>query len=161
MHPELEQNILETRRQFFGRSLDTIGSTLGLAALSQLSGNSLFASDATQTLARPGILTTPHFRPKVKRVISLFMSGAPSQIDMFDYKPKMQQYFDTELPDSIRRGQRLTTMTSGQTRFPVAPSIFAFDRYGSAGADMSELPLQTRSVSCVRCSPKRSITIRR
>ncbi|MGE4620039.1 MAG: DUF1501 domain-containing protein [Planctomycetota bacterium] len=151
MDPELGLNIQETRRQFFGRSMSTIGSTLGLAALSQLGEIPLLAGDANQTLASPGILTTPHFKPKVKRVISLFMSGAPSQIDLFDHKPKMKEYFDKDLPESIRDGQRLTTMTSGQSRFPIAPSIFEFDRYGPSGAEMSELIPNIASIADKIC----------
>ncbi len=151
MDPELEMNIQETRRQFFGRSLSTVGSTLGLAALSQLDGLPLLASDPTQTLANPGVLLAPHFKPKVKRVISLFMSGAPSQLDLFDHNPKMREYYDKDLPETIRDGQRLTTMTSGQARFPIAPSIFEFDRYGPSGAEMSELIPNIASIADKIC----------
>src|SRR5262249_39528593 len=69
----------------------------------------------------------------------LFMSGAPSQLDMWDYKPKMDALFDKDLPDSIRQGQRLTTMTSGQARFPIAPSKYKFQQHGKAGVWVSEL----------------------
>jgi uncharacterized protein (DUF1501 family) len=88
--------------------------------------------------ALPGV---PHFAPKAKRAIWLFMAGAPSQIDTFDYKPKLRELFDTDLPESIRKGQRLTTMTSGQKRFPIAPSIYDFKQYdnGGDGAYISEL----------------------
>ena len=65
----------------------------------------------------------PHFAPRARRVIYLHMEGAPSQLDLFDYKPQLRQHYDVDLPDSIRQGQRLTGMTSGQTRFPVAPSM--------------------------------------
>ena len=88
---------------------------------------------------RGGILKSTHFPPTAKRVIYLFMSGAPSQLDLYDYKPKMQEWFDKDLPDSIRQGQRLTTMTSGQKRFPIAPTIFKFARHGQSGAWVSEL----------------------
>jgi hypothetical protein len=86
--------------------------------------------------ALPGL---PHFAPKAKRLIYLHMNGAPSQIDLFDHKPRLTDFFDKELPDSIRNGQRITTMTSGQKRFPVAPSKFAFERCGTSGIEMSEL----------------------
>src|SRR5258706_55746 len=76
----------------------------------------------------------PHFAPTAKRIIYLHMNGGPSQLDTFDYKPQLLDYFDQELPDSIRQGQRITTMTSGQARFPVAPSIFKFAQYGRSGA---------------------------
>lgn len=81
----------------------------------------------------------PHFPPKAKRAIYLHMVGAPPQLETFDYKPKMKDWFDKDLPESIRQGQRLTTMTSGQSRFPIAPSVFKFDRYGQSGAEVSEL----------------------
>ncbi|MCA9171583.1 MAG: DUF1501 domain-containing protein, partial [Planctomycetales bacterium] len=93
--------------------------------------------------ALPGL---PHFAPQAKRVIYLFMSGAPSQIDMWDYKPKMRDWFDKDLPDSVRNGQRITTMTSGQARFPIAPSMFKFHRHGEHGAWVSELLPHTASV---------------
>jgi hypothetical protein len=82
----------------------------------------------------------PHFAPKAKRIIYLFMSGAPSQLDTFDYKPTMVNLFDQDLPDSIRMGQRLTTMTSGQNRFPVAPSIYKFSQHGRSGVGERVLP---------------------
>src|SRR5690606_4620198 len=95
----------------------------------------VFASAAPNPLMdRP-----PHFAPKAKRVIYLFQSGAPSQLDTFDYKPAMNPLFDTDLPESIRMGQRLTGMTSGQARFPVAPSIFKFQQHGQSGAWISEI----------------------
>ncbi|HYP05997.1 MAG TPA: DUF1501 domain-containing protein [Bryobacteraceae bacterium] len=120
LHPEDEAVCTETRRQFFARG----GRGLGAAALA-----SMFAEGA-------GL---PHFAPKVKRAIYLHLVGAPPQIDLFDYKPKMRDWYDKDLPDSIRQGQRLTTMTSGQSRFPIAPSIFKFAQHGKSGAWLSEL----------------------
>ena len=104
----------QSRRQFFATS----GLGLGSVALS-----SLLQNDALGKSSRtfPGLPGLPHFAPKAKRVIYLFMSGAPAQLDMYDYKPGLEKIFDTDLPDSIRKGQRLTTMTSGQKRFPIAP----------------------------------------
>ena len=127
---DLTQSHLEalTRRHFFGRS--AIG--LGTAALTSLLGND-------QGEAAPGHGGVPHFPPKAKRAIYLFMAGAPCQMDLFDRKPKMDEMFDVELPESIRQGQRLTTMTSGQARFPVAPSKFKFRQHGASGAWVSEL----------------------
>lgn len=81
----------------------------------------------------------PNFAPKAKRLIYLHMNGAPSQLDLFDYKPGLQKLFDTDLPESIRKGQRITTMTSGQARLPVAPSIFGFKQCGKSGMWMSDL----------------------
>jgi hypothetical protein len=81
----------------------------------------------------------PHYPARAKRVIYLFQSGAPSQMDMFDYKPELVKRRGIDLPDSIRRGQRITTMTSGQKKLPVAPSLFRFARHGKSGAWLSEL----------------------
>ena len=118
-----------TRRHFFGKA----SSGIGLAALTSLLNPGL---GAEVTGGQPGL---PHFAPKAKRVIYLHQSGAPSQIDLFDYKPKLNQLHATELPDSIRRGQRITGMTSGQSSFPVAKSIFKFAQHGESGAWLSEL----------------------
>lgn len=121
----------ETRRQFFRHGATGLGS----AALA-----SMMADEASAGPGRFGGLDSlPHYAPKVKRVIYLHMMGAPPQMDTFDYKPKMWEYFDKDLPESIRQGQRLTTMTSGQTRFPIAPSIFEFGKHGQSGTEVSEL----------------------
>lgn len=85
----------------------------------------------------------PHFPPRVNRIIYLHMVGGPPQMDMYDYKPVMEKYYDADLPESVRMGQRLTTMTSGQERFPIAPSKFSFKRYGESGMWVSELLPQT------------------
>src|SRR5437870_2648789 len=104
------------------RLLSSIGGGLGALAASSLLGPRV-------ALSAPG----PHFPAKAKRAIWLFMAGAPSQLDLFDYKPGLTQRFNEDLPASIRQGQRLTGMTSGQARFPVAPSRFAFSQHGQAG----------------------------
>ena len=116
------------RRAFLGRTAGGLGS-LALHALLSREGR---ADSGSMPQGR-------HFTPRAKRVIWLFMAGAPSQIDTFDYKPAMADWFDKELPESVRQGQRLTTMTSGQSRFPIAPSLFRFDRYGQCGKWVSEL----------------------
>jgi hypothetical protein len=118
--PERDAVMLETRRQLLGRG------AMGVGALAL---NSLLANER-------GL---PHFAPKAKRAIYLHMVGAPPQIDLLDYKPKMKAWFDKDLPESIRQGQRLTTMTSGQSRFPIAPSVFQFAQHGKSGAWISEL----------------------
>ena len=93
----------------------------------------------------------PHFRPKAKRVIFLHQSGGPSQMDLFDYKPSLSKRHGTELPDSIRMGQRITGMTSGQGTLPVAPSMFKFSQHGKSGAWVSELlPHTARSSTTLR-----------
>ena len=81
----------------------------------------------------------PHFPAKAKHVIYLHMVGGPSQLDLFDYKPQVQEWYDKDLPDSVRMGQRLTTMTSGQKRFPIAPTKFKFAQHGQSGMWLSEL----------------------
>lgn len=132
-----------TRRRFFEVAGRTVGAGLGMAALGSLMG----AGDAKGVDA--GGRTLPHFAPKARRVISLHMEGAPSQLDLWDYKPVLRGRFDQELPESIRQGQRLTTMSSGQTRFPVAPSIFRFSKYenNQEGVWISELMPHTGSVA--------------
>lgn len=98
-------------------------------------------------LARPQAAgAAPHFPAKAKRVIYLFQSGAPSQMDLFDFKPTLKEKRGIDLPDSIRMGQRFTTMTSGQKRFPVAPSIFPFQRHGRSGAWLSDLLPHTAKI---------------
>jgi hypothetical protein len=86
-----------------------------------------------------GLPGLPHFAPKAKRAIYMHMVGAPPQMDLFDYKPVMSDWYDKDLPDSVRQGQRLTTMSAGQSRFPVAPSIYKFAQYGQNGTWISEL----------------------
>jgi len=144
MNPLHEHALLQTRRHFFGKSATGIGA----AALASLMNPGLFTGRKNAAHADPtgGVLDKLHFAPKAKRVIYLFMSGAPSQIDLFDYKPQLNQHFDKDLPDSVRMGQRLTTMTSGQKRFPVAPSMFKFNRHGKHGAWISELLPHTASI---------------
>ena len=130
MDPIKEYLKLETRRQFFGK----FASGLGGAALASLLPPAVV--NALESQAKPrfgGLPELPHFAPKAKRAIYLFMSGAPSQLDLYDYKPNMGKWFDTDLPESVRMGQRLTTMTSGQDKFPIAPSIFEFKKHDNGG----------------------------
>ena len=102
-------------------------------------GAAALGSLAIPFVAKASNLNSPNYSPKAKRIIYLFQSGAPSQMDLFDPKPTMKAKFGEDLPDSIRKGQRLTTMTSGQAKFPVAPSIFEFQQHGKSGMWMSEL----------------------
>ena len=135
-----------TRRCFFGRA------GVGLAALSSLLADDLSGGESQRTGRASGATShLPHFPPKAKRVIYLFQSGAPSQIDLFDEKPKLKRRFGEELPESIRRGQRLTGMTAGQKTHPVAPSVFKFRRYGNSGASLSELLPHTARVADDLC----------
>ena len=126
---------LLTRRHFFGRS----ASGLGIAALAHLMGK-----DAA---GKGGLPELPHLAPKARHVIYLFQSGGPSQLDLFDYKPKLEQLHGTQLPDSIRRGQRLTGMTASQKSFPVHKTWFEFKRHGESGAWISELLPHTAKIA--------------
>src|SRR3954451_6369737 len=126
----------ETRRRFFARGAQGIGA---LALASLLAEDATAAGGPAPAKAVGGIQGLPHFAPKAKRCIYLHLVGAPPQMETFDYKPKMDAWFDKDLPESIRQGQRLTTMTSGQSRFPIAPSIFKFAQYGKSGTWVSEL----------------------
>jgi hypothetical protein len=135
--PIEEGQLLHTRRHFFGRA----ATGIGIAALS-----SLLSSE--QALASsPGVIPGyPNFPPTAKRVIYLFQHGAPSQLDLFDYKPNLTKQRGADLPDSVRMGQRLTGMTAYQAIFPTAPSIFKFAQYGESGAWLSELLPHTAKV---------------
>jgi hypothetical protein len=144
----------ETRRQFFSKG----SRAVGLAALASLMGNESARADdkegwkpAKGSLGAGAALQKLHFAPKAKNIIYLHMVGGPSQIDLYDYKPKMREYFDKDLPDSIRKGQRLTTMTSGQARFPIAPSKYKFAQHGKSGMWVSELLPYTAKVVDEMC----------
>ena len=147
MDPHLEYELASTRRQFFGRSATGIGAA-ALASLLQRDGYAAPAAPHAETggAETGGLAGLPHFAPRAKRVVFLFQSGAPSQIDLFDYKPQLRKFHKQELPDSIRRGQRITGMTAGQDSFPVAASIFKFQRHGRSGAWLSELLPHTAKI---------------
>jgi hypothetical protein len=128
---EFKQTI--TRRHFF-----RVGShAVGWAALTSLLDAEVRAAGTKTGFG--AALPETHFPAKAKQVIYLHMVGGPSQMDLFDYKPKMGEWYDKDLPDSVRMGQRLTTMTSGQARFPIAPSKFKFKQHGECGMWVSEL----------------------
>jgi hypothetical protein len=135
MNLDHEFQSLLTRRHFFGR----LATGIGTAALASLLNDRLFAGELAAGQGSLGALRSLHFSPKVKRVIYLFMSGGPSHIDLFDYKPKLREYHGTELPGSIRMGQRITGMTSGQKSFPCVAPMFEFTQHGQCGAWVSEL----------------------
>ncbi len=130
MNPIDDYITLETRRQFFQKS----AAGLGGAALASLLGTEKGIAANSSFGKMPY-----HHAPKAKRAIYLFMSGAPSQIDLWDRKPEMEKWFDKDLPEEVRDGQRLTTMTSKQARFPIAPSIYEFQKHGQSGTEVSEL----------------------
>jgi hypothetical protein len=123
-----------TRRHFFGRAATGVGT----AALLSL---------VDEAQAKDGLPGLPHFPARAKRVIYLFQSGGPSQMELFDYKPRLTEFQGKDLPESIRQGQRLTNMSSAQLSFPVVPSKFAFARHGQSGAWVSELMPHTAKVA--------------
>jgi hypothetical protein len=125
------------------------GVGLGSIAFAALNGSAAHA--AVTPAASGGLPGLPHFAPRAKRVIYLFQSGAPSQFESLDYKPRLAELHQTELPDSIRMGQRLTGMTAGQASFPVAQSIFKFHQYGQNGTWISELFPHTATVADELC----------
>ncbi|MFI5384715.1 MAG: DUF1501 domain-containing protein [Fimbriimonadales bacterium] len=157
MDPLREAELMMTRRQLFGRAALGVG-TAALSRLLAAGGLGGIAAMARAYVGDQGhgIPGMPSFAPKAKRVIFLFMSGGPSQLDLWDYKPKLNDLFNTDLPDRIRRGQRITTMTSGQTRFPIAPSIYKFQKHDNQqdGVWVSELLPHTATVVSELCVVK-------
>lgn len=135
MEPAKEIGLQLTRRHFFGRS----AAGIGMAALAGLMGQDLHGATTTGAKVHGGLPGLPHFPPKAKRVIYLFQSGGPSQMELFDYKPRLQEFHGQDLPESVRKGQRLTGMSASQSSFPVVPSMFKFAQYGKSGAWVSEL----------------------
>ena len=140
----------ETRRQFFSRGANAVGwaalgSLFGLDGFGRLLGA---VEPGGAAAWKPGMT---HFPATARHVIYLHMVGGPPQMDLYDYKPRMNEWYDKDLPDSIRRGQRLTTMTSGQARFPVAPSRYKFERQGKCGMWMSELLPYTARMADEMC----------
>ncbi len=145
MNPAHEYLNHLTRRQFFAGA----GLAMGGVALNTLAPRLAGATVRQNPLdarIHPPLAGFPHFAPKAKRIIYLHMNGGPSQLDTWDYKPALQERFNQDLPESIRMGQRITTMTSGQTRFPVAPGIFKFAQHGNAGTWVSELLPHTSKI---------------
>ena len=132
-----------SRRQW----LSELSLGLGSLAVTELAGHS-------RALGNRGILQSTHHRPRAKRIIYLVQSVAPSQIDLYDRKPVLQQQHGQELPEEIRQGQRLTTMTGSQASFPLASSPFRFRQHGQSGAWLSELLPHTSSIADDLCFVK-------
>jgi hypothetical protein len=135
MSPDQEFVQAMTRRHFFRQGSHVLGG----AALASLLGTRLTSAAEVGAANRSGLVGRSHFPGKAKRVIYLHMVGGPPQQDLYDYKPVMKEWFDKDLPDSVRMGQRLTTMTSGQKRFPIAPTKYQFAQYGQCGMWVTEL----------------------
>ena len=141
------------RRDFFTR----FGFGLGGVALFNLLGGKSFAAPSAPNPFQ-GILGQPHFPAKAKRIIYLFMAGGPSQLDLFDYKPLLNQRNGQDLPESVRMGQRLTGMTGYQATLPMAGSIFKFAQHGKGGAWMSDLLPHTAKIADELCFVKSAYT---
>jgi len=146
----IEHRLNMNRRRFLSQMSLGIGSV----ALGSLLIPDLFGSNPEEAV----MAGLPHFAPKAKRVIYLFQNGAPSQLDLFDYKPMLQKMHGEDLPASIRMGQRLTGMTADQKKFPLAGTAFKFDRYGQAGAYISELLPYTAKIADDLCIVKTIFT---
>jgi len=149
--PLRERDLLLTRRRLFGLGASALGATAAQLSLGSLLVGGR-ARGAPTSGPGAGALAT-HFPARAKRVIYLHMEGGPSHLDLWDYKPGLRERYDLDLPDSVRRGQRLTGMTSGQARFPVAPSLFRFARYpnNEDGAWISELMPHTGGMARELC----------
>ena len=153
-----EKKIIEDRSYAMNRRnfLSKTSVGLGTASLASLLGMSFFQT-ADNGIIKPassgiqGALNAPHFAPKAKRIIYLFQSGGPSQLELFDYKPLLREMQGQDLPDSVRKGQRLTGMTSGQDRFPLAGSIYDFKQQGKSGAYISEILPYTSKIADELC----------
>lgn len=145
-----ESQLFLTRRHFFGRA----SAGIGVVALASLLNEKLWSAEGNRAPSELGPPNLPHFKPRARRVIYLFQSGAPSQVDLFDYKPSLTRRRGDELPDSIRKGQRLTAMTATQSNFPVAPSIFEFAPRGISGTSISDLMPHTCEIADDLCVMK-------
>ena len=146
----LERHLHFNRRRF----LKGLGFGIGGIALGSLLIPDLFSGKEEEAMA----VGLPHFAPKAKRIIYLFQNGAPSQLDLFDYKPLLNKMQGQDLPASIRNGQRLTGMTADQKKFPLAGSMFQFGQYGQARAWISELMPYTAKAANDLCFIKSMYT---
>lgn len=152
MNKELLEHSLSFNRRKF---LSKLSLGIGSVALGSLLIPDLFSGKPDEEALMAGL---PHFAPKAKRIIYLFQNGAPSQLDLFDYKPKLQEMFGQDLPESIRMGQRLTGMTADQKKFPLAGTVFNFKQHGKHGAWFSELLPHIAAVSNDLCIVKSMYT---
>jgi len=142
-----ERDLMLSRRQLLGKAAQGIGSIALFSLLTQ-------ESAAQGNRGLQGLRGVPHFKPKAKRVIVLWQGGAPSQVDLFDYKPGLEKHRLEELPESVRKTSRLSTMTSGQGKFPILPAIKPFRQYGESGMWLSELLPHTGSIADQICLVK-------
>src|SRR5690349_19314582 len=145
MSPLLEAKAHLTRRAFFSRSVTGIGT----AALASLLNRDLFGAALRHGV--PGLPELPHFAPKAKRVIYLFQNGAPSHVDLFDYKPMLKQWHGKQIPDEVVGGKRFSTMTGNQTARPVLGEITHFKQRGKSGAWVSDFLPNTAAIADELC----------
>lgn len=142
-----ERDLMLSRRQLLGKAAQGVGSIALFSLLTQ-------ESSAQGKRGLQGLAGVPHFKPKAKRVIVLWQGGAPSQVDLFDYKPGLEKHRLEELPESVRKTSRLSTMTSGQGKYPILPAIKPFRQYGDSGMWLSELLPHTGSIADRICLVK-------
>lgn len=156
MFPLFDHHALVTRRQLFGHSALGLG-TAALATLFQKTG---LAAEASRPAAAPigGLPGLPHFAPKAKRVIYLLQNGAPSHVDLFDYKPKLKEWHGKQIPDEIVGGRRFSTMTGGQVERPVLSEITNFKQHGNSGAWVSDFLPHTAAIADDLCFLKAMYT---
>jgi hypothetical protein len=160
MNPLTENRRHITRRALFGRAATGIGA----AALAHLFGKDLldtpvFGAPSTRPTTSPvapfgGLADLPHFAPKAKRVIYMFQNGAPSHVDLFDYKPKLREWHGKQIPDEVQQGKRVSSMTSGQKARPVLAEISKFAQHGNSGAWVSDFLPHTASIADELCFVK-------
>ncbi|MEO2031179.1 MAG: DUF1501 domain-containing protein [Planctomycetaceae bacterium] len=151
MHPMIEQSALTTRRQFFGRG----AQGLGVAALGSLLAGESPAAEAKRIGGLPDL---PHWAPKAKRVIYLLQNGAPSHVDLFDWKPKLREMHGKQIPDEIASGKRFSTMTGGQKERPCLSEITKFKRHGESGATVCSFLPHTAAIADKLCFIKSMTT---
>jgi hypothetical protein len=151
MHPTHERALLLSRRHFFGRTATGIGT----AALASLLAQNAPAADRKRV---GGLAGVPHFPAKAKRVIYLFQNGAPTHVDLFDYKPELTKQKGKQIPDSVVKGARFSTMTSGQTVRPCLPEITKFSQHGQSGAWVSDFMSHTAAIADELCFVKSMFT---
>jgi len=157
VNPLTENRRHITRRALLGRT----ASGIGTAALAYLFRNEFALAGMPSTAPTPaigGLAGLPHFPPKAKRVIYMFQNGAPSHVDLFDYKPKLKEWHGKEIPPEIQRGARLSTMTSGQKAKPVLSEITKFAQHGNSGAWVSDFLPKTASIADDLCFVKSMYT---
>ena len=155
MDPAIELSQRLNRRQLLANA----ARPLGAAVLASLLSNSAHAGPAPAA-SQGGLPGLPHFAPKAKRVIYMFMCGGPSHIDTFDFKPAVRKLHGIELPASVRNGQRITGMTSGQKSFPVVAPMFKFKKHGEHGTYVSEiLPHMAKRVDDIAIIKKSALEV--